>query len=332
MSFLHRPVLVDEVIRILNPTTEGIYMDCTVGCGGHAEKILESSKPAGFLVGIDVDEESLVHAKDKLAQFKGRFKLVNDRYERMRAILKKLQIQKVDGILMDLGISSWQVDNPDRGFSFKKDGKLDMRFSKSQGLSAYDIVNDYSCDQLEEIIRKYGEERWAKRIANNIVKKRSQARIESTLELSNIIKDSIPRRFWSNRIDVSTKTFQAIRIAVNQEIESLGEAIRTACDLLNSRSRMIIISYHSLEDRIVKEVFKELSTDCLCPPHIPTCVCSHKRMGKILTFKNHTENRNGKGKQKAKKKFLTPTIGEIKENPRSRSAKLRAFERIENEE
>jgi len=329
MSLIHKPVLLEEVVGILNPMDKRAYLDCTVGGAGHALSILESSKPDGYLIGIDTDKIALKYSKKRLSKYEGRFVLVNDRYENLSFILENLHIEKVDGILIDLGLSSLQIDDPDRGFSFKKNADLDMRFSKNQHLKASDIVNDLPYDELQNIIHLYGEERWSKRIAKNIVIKRSQARIESTLELSEIIKGSIPRKFWSNRIDVSTKTFQAIRIAVNHELEKLDETIRAACDRLNSNGRLIVISYHSLEDRIVKNIFKELSTDCICPPQIPTCICKHEKKAKILTFdKRIRRSKNEKSIKRGKQKFLTPEQDEIKNNPRSRSAKLRALERI----
>jgi len=317
MSLKHKPVLLEEVNRILKPMSERAFLDCTVNGGGHAEMLLEESAPSGFLVGIDRDEKILKQTEKRLSKFKERFKFFNIRFEEMNSIMGNLEIDKFDGILMDLGLSSIQIDNPERGFSFKNDGPLDMRFSLQDELSAYEIVNEYSYDQLEEIIRVYGEESWSKRIAKNIVQKRSQARISSTFELSKVIRESIPKKFWSKKIDVSTKTFQAIRIAVNQELESLSETIRSACDLLNKNGRVVVISYHSLEDRIVKNTFRELSTDCICSKEIPVCVCDHKKSGNVLDF-----NINN-----SKRKFLTPGDEELKANPRSRSAKLRAFER-----
>jgi 16S rRNA (cytosine1402-N4)-methyltransferase len=334
MFLEHEPVLLNEVIRLLRPENRRIYVDCTVGCGGHSERILEESKPEGFFLGVDLDEKALDFARKRLEpKFSGRFKLVKERFERLDKILESLNIEKVDGILMDLGLNSIQIDEASRGFSFRGQGPLDMRFDQNQKIKALDIINNYSFEELEKIIREYGEESWSRKIAQKILETRSQARIETTLDLSSLIKKTIPKKFWNKRIDVSTKTFQAIRIAVNQELEGLGETIRKACDHLNNGHRLIILTYHSLEDRIVKRTFDELSKDCICSKELPICVCNHKKTGVCVNPESDsheekaTEKTSSGKKGSGKKKFLTPTEDEIKKNPRSRSAKLRVFER-----
>ncbi len=294
MNIEHVPVLLNEVIEYLNLKEENkIIVDCTIGEGGHAEKILENLGPAGILLGIDQDQDALVAARKRLASFGKRVILVWGNFTNLEKILREKGIGKVDGILFDLGVSSAQLSRKERGFSFLKEGPLDMRMDKAQKINASDLVNRTSYEDLQNIIYEFGEKRWAKRIARAIVREREKGPVTTTSQLAEIIERAVPYR---GRIHPATRTFQALRIKVNRELENLKEALPQAVDSLKKKGRISIISYHSLEDRIVKNSFKEFA----CQGRL-----------KILT-----------------KKPITPREEEIRTNPRSRSAKLRAGERI----
>jgi len=307
-DFFHEPVMVKEVIEMLWADKKGVYVDATVGGGGHAQAILENTE--GFLVGIDRDEEALAFAEKKLARFGQRKVLVNANYSEIGEVLKNLGIEKVDGVLFDLGVSSRQLDKPERGFSFSAEARLDMRMDGRAKLTASDIINKYGQEELAQIIKSYGEEKMAARIARAIVTKRKSAPIETTTQLAAIVTGAIPVKFRSRKIHPATKTFQAIRIAVNNEIEEIKPALQAATDALKPGGRMCVISFHSLEDRVVKNEFRLLAGGCTCPKDIPFCVCGRQAKLKLITAK-------------AQK----PSAEEVQANPRARSARLRAAER-----
>ncbi len=300
----HIPVLLEEVVKGLAVRPGGLYIDATIGEGGHAEAILEASSPDGYLLGIDVDDEALRRASERLARFKGRFALVRGSYRNLADIARREGFFRVDGILFDLGFAFFQVEDPRRGFSFYLNGPLDMRYDRTSRISAYHIVNQIPEEELAEIIRKYGEEPKAHRIARAIAQARP---IRSTLELARVVEQVVGS---GGRIHPATRVFQAIRIAVNQELDNLKEALPQAVELLKPGGRVAVISFHSLEDRIVKEFFRRESRDCICPPEMPVCVCGHKATLKVITAKP-----------------ITPSPEEVEANPRSRSARLRIAER-----
>ena len=302
----HIPVLLTEVIQSLAVKPGGRYIDCTVGGGGHASAILEQSYPGGQLLGIDADPNTLEMAKRRLEGYQDSTLLVNDNFVNLRDICTKYGFFPVHGILFDLGLSSIQLNGNGRGFSFQHDASLDMRLNPSQKLTAADILNTYSETRLANLIHTYGEERFSRQIARSIVRERP---VETTLHLTRIVEKAIKRP--RGKIHPATKTFQALRIAVNHELENLETALEQAVSLLGFEGRLVIITYHSLEDRIVKHFLKRESKDCLCPPGIPTCVCNHTRSLKIIHHK-----------------IITPSPAEVQFNPRSRSAKLRVAERI----
>ena len=308
-DFHHEPVLLKEVIDWLCIKEEGIYVDGTVGGAGHAHAILE--KTGGFLVGIDRDADALRTAEARLAEFGSRKVLVKADFAELGKVLEDLQIKKIDGVLLDLGVSSAQLDQAERGFSFSQTAPLDMRMDRSLKLSAYDIVNNFAQKDLEKIIRTFGEEKMAGRIARAISQKRRSAPLETTSELAAVVISAIPSKLRRQKIHPATKTFQAIRIAVNNELESIAPAIDAAVALLNHGGRIGIISFHSLEDRIVKNAFRNLAGGCNCPPHVPVCICKREAVLKVLT-----------------KKALFPGIAEMEANPRSRSARMRVAERV----
>jgi 16S rRNA (cytosine1402-N4)-methyltransferase len=311
MTFLHKPVLVPQVLASLKCHAGGVYLDGTVGGGGHAYEILQSSSPDGMLIGIDTDPDAIEEARKRLSPFGDRVVLMKGNFTAMGTILESVGIDKVDGMLLDLGVSSYQLDNAPRGFSFSAEAPLDMRMDRSQGPSAYDLINTLPREKLEKIIRDYGEEKMARRIARAIVRKRTLSSIRTTADLADIVaKASLKTRF-PGRINPATRTFQALRIAVNHELDNLDQALDSGVDLLNTGGRLSVISFHSLEDRIVKNKFSEKEKGCICPPDIPVCVCGRKPTLKIIT-----------------KKPIVPDKNEISENPRSRSAKLRTAERI----
>jgi len=310
VNFKHIPIMLDEVIEGLNIKENGIYVDGTLGGAGHSLEITKRLEN-GKLIGIDQDENALMKAKEVLSSYSDRVILVHDNYENIDSILQELNIPKVDGILLDLGVSSHQLDEGERGFSHSKDAILDMRMDRTREFSAWDVVNKYSEKELEDIIWNYGEDRWAKRIAEFIVKERKEKPIDTTLELVSAIKKAIPKKVRMEGGHPAKKTFQAIRIEVNRELEVLNNSIEKMCNILNPGGRIAIITFHSLEDRIVKETFKELYKDCICPPNIPQCMCNKKREIEIIT-----------------RKPITASKEELKANPRSRSAKLRIAEKL----
>ena len=307
-GFSHIPVLLEQTINGLDVKKNGIYVDGTLGGAGHSKEILK--KGIKTLVGIDQDTEALEAAKNNLKDYSN-VVYVHDNFENIDSILSELEIQAVDGILVDIGVSSHQIDSAERGFSFRFDSKLDMRMDRSQSFSAFELVNTYSEEELTRVIKDYGEEKFAKSIARHIVKERSEKPIETTKELENIILKSVPRYKGQDGKSNVQRTFQAIRIEVNHELDVLKTFIDKAVKLLKSGGRLAIISFHSLEDRIVKQKFKELATGCVCPPDFPICVCGHKPVVKIIT--KHPE---------------VAFDDELKINPRSSSAKLRVIEKL----
>ncbi|MEK6544976.1 MAG: 16S rRNA (cytosine(1402)-N(4))-methyltransferase RsmH [Nitrospinota bacterium] len=310
---LHIPVLLDEVINQLQCQQNRIYVDATLGDGGHAEEILKKSSPSGILIGIDRDEDSIRFAEKRLYSYRERVFLFRENFRNIKNVINKIEIYNVDGVLFDLGVSTRQFMIAERGFSFSRDAPLDMRMDRSDNMVAEEIINDTSEEQLRDIIWKYGEERWAGRIARSIIREREKMPIKTTFQLAKIVFSAIPPAYRSKRIHPATKTFQSIRIAVNNEIEILKDTIRDAIDILNPGGRICVISYHSLEDRIVKNLFRELERGCICPPALPICVCGRKGIIKIVT-----------------KRHIAPSEDEIKKNPRARSAKLRGAEKIKN--
>lgn len=310
MEFHHVSVLLNEVIQGLNIKEDGIYIDGTLGGAGHSSSIVSKLKE-GKLIGIDQDQEALEKAASVLKDNLNKVILVHNNYENIDRVLKELEIDKVDGILLDLGVSSYQLDKESRGFSHNKDAPLDMRMDSTSTFTAWDVVNKYTQKQLEEIIWNYGEDRWAKRIAEFIVEERASKTIDTTLQLVTAIKKAIPKQVRMEGHHPAKKTFQAIRIEVNRELEVLQNSIEKMVHLLNPGGRLVIITFHSLEDRIVKEKFKELYKDCICPPQMPVCTCDKKREIEIIT-----------------RKPITPGKNELEINPRSRSAKLRIAEKL----
>lgn len=308
-EFVHIPVLKSEVVSLLCVKPNGIYVDGTIGGAGHAKAILESEK-IKLLIGIDQDEEALLAAKNNLKNFDN-VKLIHGNFRDIDKILDSENIENVDGILVDIGVSSHQIDEAERGFSFRTDAKLDMRMDRSKAFSAYELVNTYAEEELERVIRDYGEEKFAKSIARHIAKAREDRPITTTKELEKIILSSVPRYRGQDGKSNVQRTFQAIRIEVNGELDALSEFIDKAVNKLKSGGRLEIISFHSLEDRIVKQKFKELATGCICPPDFPICVCGHKATVKIIT-----------------KHPVEATEAELKINSRSASAKLRVIEKL----
>ena len=309
-SFHHLSVLPEEVIRFLDPTDGKTYLDGTLGGGGHASLILEQA-PGAFLVGIDRDKTALAAAGARLAIHGDHVRLLHGDFADIAGYLDALGIAELDGFILDLGVSSHQLDTRERGFSFQQDAPLDMRMDISGGETAADLVNTLPEAELARIISDYGEERWAKRIASFIVRERAESSITTTFRLVDIIKGAVPKAKWDERIHPATRTFQALRIAVNTELESLERGMRAALDLLKPGGRGVIISFHSLEDRIVKHIFKEYAEGCTCPRQLPICVCGNQPRVKILTSRP-----------------VAATAAETDKNPRARSAKLRAIEKL----
>lgn len=311
MEFNHVSVLLDECIEGLNIRSDGIYVDCTVGGAGHSTEIVKRLEKGGRLIAIDKDADALMAAGERLSEYKSLVTLLHDDFKNLTSDLDVLEIGGVDGILIDLGVSSYQLDNAERGFSYMKDAPLDMRMDRSQYLTAFNIVNEYSAGEIAKILFDYGEEKLARRIAENIVKFRSKQTLKTTLQLAKIVEDSYPAATRFKYGHPAKRTFQAIRIAVNDELGSLKESLKQMALRLNPKGRMAVITFHSLEDRIVKTAFKELSTDCTCPSDFPICVCGNKRE---VTLVN--------------KKPILPSEEEMKINSRSQSAKLRIIEKI----
>ncbi|SHE84363.1 16S rRNA (cytosine1402-N4)-methyltransferase [Thermoanaerobacter uzonensis DSM 18761] len=308
MEYSHKSVLLKETIEYLNIKPEGIYVDGTLGGGGHSEEILKRLT-TGKLIAIDRDLDAIKASKERLKNYEN-VKYINDNFKNIKEILKSLNIDKVDGILLDLGVSSYQLEEIERGFSYMKDAPLDMRMDKNSPFSAYDVVNKYSQQELEKVIREYGEEKWASRIAKFIVKEREKGEIKTTFQLVEIIKNAIPASARREGPHPAKRTFQAIRIEVNQELKGLDKTIEDMVEVLRGKGRIAIITFHSLEDRIVKNTFKKLENPCTCPPNMP-CTCGKKPVVRIIT-----------------KKPVLPSKEEIETNSRSRSAKLRVAEKL----
>ena len=310
MEFKHESVLVKETIDGLNIDPNGIYVDGTLGGGGHSFKIVQKLKD-GRLIGIDQDQDALDASARRLAIFGDRVILIKDNYVNIDRILDSLGIDKVNGILLDLGVSSYQLDNPERGFSYREDAGLDMRMDRDRHLTAKDIVNGYSKEELADIFRKYGEEQFANNIAKHIVEERNIKPIETTIQLKDIIGQAIPAAVRKGQAGFAGKTFQALRIEVNSELDVLETAIDRMIDRLSPAGRLAIITFHSLEDRIVKNKFRQNENPCTCPPDFPVCVCGKTSKGRVIT-----------------RKPVLPSKEETEKNKRASSAKLRIFEHI----
>ncbi|MBO6007133.1 MAG: 16S rRNA (cytosine(1402)-N(4))-methyltransferase RsmH [Lachnospiraceae bacterium] len=308
MEFKHTSVLLNETIGSLMVRPDGVYLDGTLGGAGHSS-LIASKLTTGHLYGFDQDEDAIKAASERLDEFKDKVTVIRDNYRNAVRILKEMGITGADGIMLDLGVSSYQFDNGERGFSYNTDAPLDMRMDTRKDLTAAVIVNEYPEEEIRRILRDYGEEKFAHQIASNIVKERSKGRIETTFELNEIIKNSIPAKFRAGG-HPSRQTFQALRIACNEELDVLETSLDDMADFLNPGGRLSIITFHSLEDRVVKNAFKRFENPCVCPPNFPKCVCGRISKGKVIT-----------------RKPIIPTDGEIEDNPRSRSAKLRVFER-----
>lgn len=311
MEFSHTPVLLHEAISNLNIKPDGIYIDGTIGGGGHAYQIVRCLSPRGLLIGIDRDVSALEASGKKLKEFEKSFVLINDNFSNIKVIAKGRGFNSVDGILLDLGVSSHQLDEEERGFSYMQNARLDMRMDRNNAVTAETIVNEWPENDIAKIIKEYGEERWAKRIASFIDKERINRRIETTFDLVEIIKAAIPASARREGPHPAKRTFQAIRIAVNNELSILEETIKDGVELLKPGGRICIITFHSLEDRLVKFAFKKLEKPCICPPNIPKCVCGKVPLIKIIT-----------------RKPVIASGEELEKNPRSRSAKLRVAERL----
>ena len=283
MEFKHIPVLLNECIEGLNINPDGIYVDGTLGGAGHSSQIIKKLSSKGILIGIDRDEEALKAAKEKLKNYNN-VKYVHGNHDDIKQILSEMNIDKVDGILLDLGVSSYQLDERNRGFSYMADAQLDMRMDKTSNLTAKEVVNNYSESELERIISEYGEEKFAKKIANNICKLRKEKEIETTKELSDIIEKTIPKALQKDG-HPAKRTFQAIRIEVNNEIEPLYRTILDCIDVLKPKGRLCTITFHSLEDRAVKNAYADAKGKCTCPPDLPYCVCGYKTLGNIINKK-----------------------------------------------
>lgn len=309
MEFKHTPVLLKECIEGLNINPTGTYVDGTIGGAGHSLEIIKKLSYDGRLIGIDRDEEALQTAKKRLKEYSN-ITYVHDNHDNIKEVLQRLKIENVDGILLDLGVSSYQLDEKTRGFSYMAEAKLDMRMDKTQELTAKEVLNTYSEEKLADIIYEYGEEKFSRAIARNIVKSREEKIIETTKELVEIIEKSIPSFAKNKEGHPAKRTFQAIRIEVNNEIAPLQKTVKNSIESLKPRGRLCIITFHSLEDRAVKNAYIEASGKCTCPPDLPYCVCNNKSFGKIIT-----------------KKPILPNKEEQEENSRSKSAKLRIFEK-----
>jgi len=307
-TIYHKPVLKDKVIEYLITDKSGTYIDATLGTGGHAETILEHLGEKGRLLGIDKDNDSLKIAEERLRRFGKKVEFFNQSYSHLPEILKNQNLEKISGVLFDLGLSSYQLDNPERGFSYSAEGPLDMRFDQEEGKKAIDVINEFGIEELTRVFKEYGEERFSKKIAQAIVQNRKFKKIESTKELKDIVKSILKTKGDTKTL---SRVFQALRIEVNDELFELKKGLDTGIEALVPGGRVCVISYHSLEDRIVKNRFSELVKGCTCPPDFPVCICGGKKVLKILT-----------------RKPVTPDEKEIQENTRARSAKLRAAEKI----
>lgn len=311
MDFKHVTVLREESINYLDIRLDGIYVDGTLGGGGHSELILEHLGPTGRLIGIDKDEDAHAAAAKRLEGFGEKFVPVRANFVELKAVLSSLSIEKIDGMIIDLGVSSYQLDEAERGFSYMNDGDLDMRMDRRQLLTAKEVVNTYTAEELTRIIKEYGEERWAKRIAEFIVAHRQNNEITRTFELVDIIKKAVPLKARKDGPHPAKRTFQAIRIEVNNELGIIKQTINDCIDCLKEGGILSIITFHSLEDRLVKQTYKELSRGCICPPELPICQCDNEPKVKIIT-----------------RKPALPSEDELDMNPRARSAKLRVAKKI----
>lgn len=311
MSYSHITVLLNEAVDALNIKKDGTYIDATLGGGGHFEKIKDKLSNKGLLIGIDQDEEAIINCKKRFSGSDKKIIFVQENFKNISGVLENLKISGIDGVVMDLGVSSHQLDTAERGFSYMQNAPLDMRMNKNQKLSAFDIINNYDEQEIYKIIKDYGEERFAKKIAGYIARERQKKPILTTFELSEIIKSAIPASNRREGPHPAKRTFQAIRIAVNDELDILTNTVFDIFEKLNKGGRISIITFHSLEDRIIKNAFINLSTGCICPPKFPACVCGKEKQAVIIT-----------------KKPIVPSEDEINKNPRSRSAKLRVIEKI----
>lgn len=310
MEFKHKSVLLEETIEALNIKPEGIYLDGTLGGGGHAYEVCKHLTGEGRFIGIDQDEAAIEAAGIRLQEFGDKVTIVRNNYCNAKQALHEIGIDKVDGIVLDLGVSSYQLDTVERGFSYKYDTALDMRMDRRQSLTARDIVNDYSEQDLYRVIRDYGEDQFAKNIAKHIVRARQEKTIETTFELNELVKAAIPAKMRVTGGHPSKRTFQAIRIECNHELEVLKNSLDDMIDMLNPKGRLCIITFHSLEDRIVKTIYRKKENPCTCPPEFPVCVCGKKALGKATP-----------------RKPILPGAEELEVNSRSKSAKLRVFEK-----
>ena len=310
-SFHHISVFANEAVEALQPEPDHIYVDCTLGGAGHSGRILEASSPTGRLIAIDQDLIAIANARTVLAPYEGRFTIVHSNFRRLKDIVAEQGLSGVDGVLFDLGVSSPQLDEAERGFSYQHDAPLDMRMDNTQPFSAYDVVNKWSAEELTKIFYEYGEEKWSKRIAEFIVTERKKAPLETTGQLVDIIKAAIPAAARREGGHPAKRTFQAIRIAVNDELNVFAEAIQQAIDVLNVGGRVAIITFHSLEDRMAKQALQEAARGCICPPELPICRCDNKPKVKLVT-----------------RKPIMPSKEELEANPRARSAKLRIAEKL----
>ena len=310
MEFYHNPIMLKEVLEGLNINPSGIYLDCTLGGAGHSEEILKRLNAHGLLIGIDKDDDAIAYSSQRLKGYNNKL-IVKSDFKDVKRVLDEHNIEAIDGALIDLGISSHQIDDGERGFSFLREGKLDMRMDKTQELSAYEVVNYYPEYRLVKILYEYGEESFARVIVRKIVEQRKVKPIETTLELKDIIESALPKKIIYKSGGASKKTFQAIRIEVNGELDRLDSTLEYLISKLKSGGRLAVLSFHSLEDRIVKRVFKTESTDCLCPSGVPICVCGHKKSIRLIN-----------------KKPIIASAEEVKQNPRSAPAKLRVVEKL----
>lgn len=311
INFSHRSVLLDECIELLNIKPDGIYVDGTAGGGGHSLEIVKRLTDGGRLVAIDRDDAAIAAATERLSDYLDRVTFVRNNFSSAADVCRELGIERIDGILLDLGVSSYQLDTAERGFSHNNDAPLDMRMDRRGELDAYTVVNTYTFEELKRVIWEYGEERFAPKIASAIVKRRETKPIESTGELVDVIKSAIPAAAREGGHHPAKRTFQAIRIEVNGELDAIAPAIRNAKDIMAEGGRIVIITFHSLEDRIVKQTYADMASGCTCPKNLPICVCGKRPEVKVLT-----------------KKPILPSERELEENPRSRSAKLRVCEKL----
>ncbi len=310
LDFHHISVLMEETINALVTNIDGVYVDCTLGGSGHARRVIDRLSPKGRFIGIDQDPAAITVGKERLAGARCRVDIVNQNFNALHRVLGDLGVEKVDGVLFDLGVSSHQLDVAKRGFSYMQDAPLDMRMDTQAGLSAFDVVNTYSEEELTNIIYKYGEERWAKRIAKFMIETRVNGAIHTTGELVDIIKKAVPAGARKEGGHPAKRTFQAIRIEVNNELGILEDAFKTAVAHLNVGGRICIITFHSLEDRIAKQTLQTLAKGCICPPRLPVCICNHKAEIRVIG------------------KPMVASVSELDENPRARSAKLRVAEKL----